>query len=152
MKKIILLFILTLSSLFASNTSSGFDYQSKSPLLGKSILITLTSTENLKLGMGMHLSMSALNKGAKVYIFTGANVVPFLKKNGAPNTTFVSSGKKISNVFKTFISKGGKVFICAACAKHFHLKQKDVIEGVKIIHSKKYYDLLFYQTNKNIEF
>jgi len=152
MKKIIIVIMIIVSSVFASST---FNYNSKTPLDGKSLLVTLTSDSNLKLGMAMHLSMSALKKGANVIIFAGADVIPFLKKNDAPNTVFLASqakNKKISDVFKLFIKNGGKIFVCNKCTKYFSLKQTNMIDGANIVHSKKYFDLLFYQTDKHIEF
>lgn len=152
MKKIILSIMIIASSVFASAT---FDYKSKTPLVGKSLLVTLTSDSNLKLGMAMHLSMSAVKKGANVVIFAGANVVPFLKKKDAPNTVFLAShskSRKVSDVFKMFVKNGGKIFVCYKCAKSFGLKQTDMIQGATIVHSKKYFDLLFYKPGKHIEF
>lgn len=140
--------------------ASGFkmDKDSKLPLKGKSLLITINSYELEKMRLISDLAISASEKGADVNIF----ITSFcMKKMLEKNDSMTNKAMKIlrKDVFvdyyatlKIFEEFNGKIYVDENIKLISNNFNNDFFKEFSPISMDEYWNLLFFKSDKNLEF
>jgi len=121
------------------------------PLTGKKLLIMISSGELEKAGMGLTLGLSAAKKGIKVTYVIGAKALNYAKISGKQNL-FLAKQMTHRAILQEALAHGASVHICFMCAEALGLKEKDFIEGSKIVKSGEIFDKMYEEGTKVLSF
>ena len=120
-------------------------------LTGEKLLIMISSGELEKAGMGLTLGLSAAKKGIKVTYVIGAQALNSAKISGKQNL-FLAKQMTHRAILQEALAHGASVHICFMCAQSLGLKEKDFIEGSKIVKSAEIFDKMYEEGTKVLSF
>lgn len=121
------------------------------PLLGKKMVIVISSGELEKAGMGMALGLSAAMKGGDVTIVVGAKALSSARLEGKQE---VFKPKKMTHreILKEAMKQGAKVQVCYMCAKALGLTSKDFVVGAEVVKSLAIFNKIYEDGTKVLSF
>ena len=152
--KILLLILIMTQSLF----SSIIEDDDEDYVDDRSMLITKISTKSTQeAGMGVILALNALKYEKKSIIIIGGNSIKFIRRGAhlesfKPATLQLKKKTTVQNLLKTFIRRGGKIFVCNLCLIPDHLIKYDILKGIEIVNGKQMTNVLFMKNSKIISF
>ncbi len=140
MKKLILSVLLVLSVFLNSqNAQAGENGR---------LFINLTTDDTWKAVMALNFALESQKVGKKVTIFLNVRGVHLgIRKAKLPKDPY--TGKRIQDIIKTFIAKGGKVYICKMCMKIAGYTEDLLVRGIKLGEPRLVFKE-FYDTNTKV--
>ena len=100
----------------------------------KYVLIITHSTDDQDRANGaIAFAVSLLSEDADLvifFIFEGAH----LARKGVAETIEGRNFAPVRDMFPTLLEEKVPMFLCGACAKTYNITEKDLAEGVKIVH------------------
>ena len=123
----------------------------KQILTGEKLLIMISSGELEKAGMGLTLGLSAAKKGIKVTYVIGAKALNSAKISGKQNL-FLAKQMTHRTILQEALTHDASVHICFMCAQALGLKEKDFIEGSKIVKSAEIFNKMYEEGTKVLSF
>jgi predicted peroxiredoxin len=114
----------------------------------KGMFVFLTTKEPAKSGVATALATKTLIRGGNATIVLSGSGLKLALKKGKLEK-FPPKGSDVREMLKEFLKKGGKVIVCAMCAKHSGITQKDLVEGIQLQMSDRVLEQM-YQANWKI--
>lgn len=136
MKKVLLLVLITMMTIALPLTAKNNNMAKKGKkfevnLKNKGMFVMLGSDNKVRAGVVIALATKTLIRGGgATIVLTGKALKLALKSSKSEK--FGPKGLTVKQMLKKFIKKGGKLIICAMCAKSKGLTNKDFIAGTKI--------------------
>ena len=118
---------LFISLLLATGLLSGL-VMAKEP---GSILVNVTSSDNIKAPMALMFATKGLERGLKMTVWLNTEGVRLAVKGFNPPSN-ASNGKNTHEMIAEFIKKGGKVLVCPMCLKAQGYDKNDLVGGVTL--------------------
>ena len=81
--------------------------------------------------VGFTIANGGITSGLKVFIFLSSSGVDLVRKRAA-DTTQVNPLEPLSELIKSFLSRGGIIWACTPCVKSRGYTEADLVEGVII--------------------
>jgi predicted peroxiredoxin len=81
--------------------------------------------------VGFTIANGGITSGLKVYIFLSSSGVDLVRKRAA-DTTQVNPLEPLSDLIKSFLSRGGTIWACTPCIKSRGYTEADLLDGVVI--------------------
>jgi predicted peroxiredoxin len=81
--------------------------------------------------VGFTIANGGITSGLKVYIFLSSSGVDLVRKRAA-DTTQVNPLEPLSDLIKSFLSRGGTIWACTPCVKSRGYTEADLLDGVII--------------------
>ena len=81
--------------------------------------------------VGFTIANGGITSGLKVYIFLSSSGVDLVRKRAA-DTTQVNPLEPLSDLIKSFLSRGGTIWACTPCVKSRGYTEADLLDGVVI--------------------
>jgi predicted peroxiredoxin len=81
--------------------------------------------------VGFTIANGGMTSGLKVYIFLSSSGVDLVRKR-ATDTTQVNPLEPLSDLIKSFLSRGGTIWACTPCVKSRGYTEADLLDGVVI--------------------
>lgn len=81
--------------------------------------------------VGFTIANGGITSGLKVYIFLSSSGVDLVRKRGA-DTTQINPLEPLSDLIKSFLSRGGTIWACTPCVKSRGYTEADLLDGVVI--------------------
>jgi predicted peroxiredoxin len=81
--------------------------------------------------VGFTIANGGITSGLKVYIFLSSSGVDLVRKR-ATDTTQVNPLEPLSDLIKSFLSRGGTIWACTPCVKSRGYTEADLLDGVII--------------------
>jgi predicted peroxiredoxin len=81
--------------------------------------------------VGFTIANGGITSGLKVYIFLSSSGVDLVRKRAA-DTTQVNPLEPLSDLIKSFLSRGGTIWACTPCVKSRGYTETDLLDGVII--------------------
>jgi len=117
----------------------------------KGMFVLLTTKKPAKAGLATALATKTLIRGGKATIvLSGSGLKLALKKGELKN--FPPKKVSVRKMLKAFMKKGGRVIVCAMCAKHSGLTKKDFIEGTELKMSDRVLEQMYQKNWKVLSF
>ncbi len=140
MKKLVLSIVLFFSIVLTSqNAQAGENGR---------LFINLTTDDTWKAVMALNFALESQKVGKKVTLFLNVRGVHLgIRKAKLPKDPY--TGKRIQDIIKTFIAKGGKVYICKMCLKIAGYTEDVLVTGIKLGEPRLVFKE-FYDTNTKV--
>jgi predicted peroxiredoxin len=140
MKRLILSVFFVLSVIFSFQTSQAAE--------NGRLFINLTTDDTWRAVMALNFALESQKVGKKVTVFLNVRGVHLgIRKAKLPKDPY--TGKRIQNIIKTFIAKGGRVYICKMCMKIAGYTEDMLVTGIKLGEPRLIFKE-FYDTNTKI--
>ena len=81
--------------------------------------------------VGFTIANGGITSVLKVYIFLSSSGVDLVRKRAA-DTTQVNPLEPLSDLIKSFLSRGGTIWACTPCVKSRGYTEADLLDGVVI--------------------
>jgi predicted peroxiredoxin len=81
--------------------------------------------------VGFTIANGGITSGLKVYIFLSSSGVDLVRKRAA-DATQVNPLEPLSDLIKSFLSRGGTIWACTPCVKSRGYTEADLLDGVII--------------------
>jgi len=117
----------------------------------KGMFVMLTTQKPAKAGLATALATKTLIRGGKATIVLSGKALHLGLKEGKLKN-FGPKGVTVREMLKKFMKKGGRVIVCAMCAKNMGVTKKDFVKGIELKMSDRVLEQMYQKNWKVLSF